>query len=305
MYEVRSAMYGFSIYDSRSTNFDIRYSIFDVRLRENIKTMKEKRIEKTFANLKRKNEKALVGFLSAGDPDIKTSLKIIESMCRAGLDIMELGIPFSDPTADGPVIQRSSARALKNGLNITAVLEMTRDIRKFSEIPIILFTYYNPIHSYGAKKFYDDALSADADGVLVVDLPPEESDEMTSKWAGDELALIRLVAPTTPPERMKKIASSASGFIYLVSKTGVTGSDGLDTDDIAVHAKLLRGVTELPVCVGFGISTPDDVKRIAPHADGIVVGSAFERIIEENTGNPEIDKILGEEVLKLKKATKS
>ncbi len=266
--------------------------------------MKTKRIEKTFADLKLKNEKALVGFLSAGDPDIKTSLKIIESMCKAGLDIMELGIPFSDPTADGPVIQRSSARALKKSVNITAVLEMTRKIRMFSDIPVILFTYYNPIHSYGAEAFYNDALSAGADGTLVVDLPPEESDEMTSKWPGNELALIRLVAPTTPPERMKKIASSASGFIYLVSKTGVTGSNGLDTDDIAVNAKFLRSVTRLPVCVGFGISTPEDVRRIAPHADGIVIGSAFERIIEENLGNPDIAKILGEQVSKLKKAAK-
>lgn len=266
--------------------------------------MKANRIEKTFENLRRKNEKALVGFLSAGDPDTKTSLKIIESMCGTGLDIMELGIPFSDPTADGPVIQRSSSRALKNGVNIKTVLEMTRKIRAFSDIPVILFTYYNPIHAYGAEAFYNDALSADADGVLVVDLPPEESDEMTSNWPGDELALIRLVAPTTPPERMKKIASSASGFIYLVSKTGVTGSDGLDTDDIAVHAKLLRGVTKLPVCVGFGISTPEDVKRIAPHADGIVIGSAFERIIEENLGKPDIHEILGEYISRLKTATR-
>lgn len=265
--------------------------------------MKTNRIEKTFAGLRRKNEKALVGFLSAGDPDIRTSLKIIESMCKAGLDIMELGIPFSDPTADGPVIQRSSARALKNGVNIAAVLEMTRKIRAFSDIPVILFTYYNPIHSYGAEAFYNDALSADADGALVVDLPPEESDEMTSKWPGNELALIRLVAPTTPPERMKKIASSASGFIYLVSKTGVTGSDGLNADDISINAKLLRSVTDLPICVGFGISTPEDVKRVAPHADGIVIGSALERIIEENPGNPGINEILGEQVSRLKRAT--
>ena len=139
----------------------------------------------------------------------------------------------------------------------------------------------------------------------MVDLPPEESDEMTFRWPGNELALIRLVAPTTPPDRMKKISSSASGFIYLVSKTGVTGSDGLDTDDIAVHAKLLRSVTKLPVCVGFGISTPEDVKRIAPHSDGIVIGSAFERIIEENPGNPGIAKILGKEVKRLKTATTS
>jgi tryptophan synthase alpha chain len=266
--------------------------------------MRTNRIEDTFKDLRNRNEKALVGFLSAGDPDLKTSLKIIESMCDAGLDVMELGIPFSDPTADGPVIQRSSARALKKGVNIGTVLEMAEKIRNFSDIPIILFTYYNPVHSYGAKDFYNDALSAGADGALIVDLPPEESDEITSKWPGNELALIRLVAPTTPQRRMKKIARTASGFIYLVSKTGVTGSDGLDTKDIAVHAKLLRSVTKLPICVGFGISTPEDVKKIAPHADGIVIGSAFERVIEEKAGNPKLPEILGKEVKRLKAATK-
>ncbi|MBA3036236.1 MAG: tryptophan synthase subunit alpha [Desulfobacterium sp.] len=266
--------------------------------------MKTKRIDKTFEELKQKKEKALVGFLSAGDPDLNTSLKIIESMCAAGLDIIELGIPFSDPTADGPVIQRSSARALKKGITIKTVLEMTRKIRTYSDIPIILFSYYNPIHSYGAKAFYNDSVSSGADGVLVVDLPPEESDEMTSKWPGNELALIRLIAPTTPIERMKKIAQESSGFLYLVSKTGVTGSAGLDTQEVTVNSRLLGSITNLPICVGFGISEPEDVRKIAPDVDGIVVGSAFERIIEENLNNPNLDQILGEKVSKLKAATK-
>lgn len=266
--------------------------------------MNIKRIDKTFDTLKQKNEKALVGFLSAGDPDIDTSLKIIEAMCKAGLDVLELGIAFSDPTADGPVIQRSSARALKKGITIKKVLEMTKKIRTFSDIPIILFSYYNPILSYGAEAFYNDSISVGADGVLVVDLPPEESDEMTSKWPGNELALIRLIAPTTPLERMKKIAESASGFLYLVSKTGVTGSDGLDTGEVTANSKLLGSVTNLPICVGFGISEPEDVRKIAPDVDGIVVGSAFERIIEENLNNPKLDTILGEKVSKLKTATR-
>ncbi len=266
--------------------------------------MKTKRIDKKFEELKQNKEKALVGFLSAGDPDLNTSLKIIEAMCAAGLDVMELGIPFSDPTADGPVIQRSSARALKKGITIKTVLEMTRKIRTFSDIPIILFSYYNPIYSYGAEAFYNDSVSSGADGVLVVDLPPEESDEMTSKWPGNELALIRLVAPTTPLERMKKIAQESSGFLYLVSKTGVTGSAGLDTQKVTVNSRLLASITDLPICVGFGISEPEDVRKIAPDVDGIVVGSAFERIIEENLNNPDLDKILGEKVSKLKAATR-
>jgi tryptophan synthase alpha chain len=170
-------------------------------------------------------------------------------------------------------------------------------------MPIILFSYYNPIYAYGAKAFYKDALTAGADGVLVVDLPPEESDEMTSQWSGNDLALIRLVAPTTPLERMAQIAQSASGFIYLVSKTGVTGSDGLDTEDIKEKVELLRSATKLPICVGFGISTADDVAAIASIADGVVIGSAFERLIEDNLDNPDLTSILANKVHEFKKAT--
>jgi len=261
------------------------------------------RIGETFEALKQKNEKALVGFVTAGDPNISESLNIINAMCAAGVDILELGIPFSDPTADGPVIQRSSGRALAAGLTLRAVLDMTRKIRKNSEVPIILFSYYNPVHAYGNKAFCQDALSAGADGVLVVDLPPEESDEMTDTWEGDELSLIRLIAPTTPQERMKQIADSASGFLYLVSKTGVTGSDGLDTSEIALHTETLRTVASIPICVGFGISTSADVAAVASVADGVVIGSAFERLIEENPEHPDLPGLLAEKVAEFKKAT--
>ncbi len=263
------------------------------------------RIADTFETLRQKKEKALVGFVTAGDPDISESLTIITAMCEAGLDILELGVPFSDPTADGPVIQRSSVRALARGMSLRTVLEMTREIRKkFEEIPIILFSYYNPIYAYKSTAFYNATVEAGADGLLVVDLPPEESDEMTDTWPGKELSLIRLIAPTTPVERMKHIAGSASGFFYLVSKTGVTGSDGLDTGDIALHTKNLRSVTSLPICVGFGISTPEDVAAVASVADGVVIGSAFERLIENNMDKPELASILAENVRKYKEATK-
>lgn len=262
------------------------------------------RIDKTFEDLRQKKEKALVGFITAGDPNISDSFSIIKAMCKSGLDILELGISFSDPTADGPAIQRSSARALKQGINLRAVLEMTGRLREETSIPIILFSYYNPVYAYGAKAFYNDALAAGADGVLVVDLPPEESDEMTSQWPGDELDLIRLVAPTTPLKRMAQIAQSASGFIYLVSKTGVTGSDGLDTEDIKDKIGSLRSATKLPICVGFGISTADDVAAIALVADGVVIGSAFERLIEDNLDNPDIVSVLANKVAEFKKATK-
>ena len=239
------------------------------------------RIEQMFKHLKDKNEKALVGFITAGDPDQTISLDLIQTMCASGVDLLELGIPFSDPTADGPVIQRSSARALASGSKISTVLTMVSHIRRTSEIPIILFSYYNPIFAYGNAAFYQDAVAAGADGLLVVDLPPEESDEMTDTW-GDDLALIRLIAPTTPPKRMQKIAKVASGFIYMVSKTGVTGSSGLDTSTIKDMVTTLATFTSLPICVGFGVNTPEDVNAIAQCADGVIIGSAFERLIEDN-----------------------
>ncbi|MBW1866884.1 MAG: tryptophan synthase subunit alpha [Deltaproteobacteria bacterium] len=261
------------------------------------------RIEETFKRLKQNKEAGLVGFVTAGDPDIATSERIITGMCKSGLDILELGIPFSDPTADGPVIQRSSARALAQGVNIGKVLEMTAVIRKQTPVPIILFSYYNPIHAYGVEKFYHDAVTAGADGVLLVDLPPEESDEMTSQNKGYDLDLIRLVAPTTPAERMKYIAESAKGFLYLVSKTGVTGSDGLDTGDISENMRRLRLCTRLPICVGFGISTAEDVAAVAALADGVVIGSAFERLIEENLNDADLDLLLAKKAKAYKAAT--
>ena len=261
------------------------------------------RIDTTFTNLKEKGERALVGFVTAGDPDYSRSLDIVKTMCTSGLDILELGIPFSDPTADGPVIQRSSARSLENGTSLASVMTMTRELREVTDIPIILFSYYNPILAYGPVAFYDEAVAAGADGLLVVDLPPEESGEMTGLWPGDMLSLIRLVAPTTPRDRMAYIAETAAGFLYLVSKTGVTGSDGLDLAAVTANTAALKAVSSLPVCVGFGISTPEDVAAIAATADGVVIGSAFEKIIEDNMENPDLVAMMGATVKKLKAAT--
>ncbi|MFZ5562831.1 MAG: tryptophan synthase subunit alpha [Thermodesulfobacteriota bacterium] len=262
------------------------------------------RITATFKQLAEKNEKALVGFVTAGDPTIEKSRQIIAAMCEAGIDILELGVPFSDPTADGPVIQRSSERSLANGTTLKTVLDMTAELRGRSRAPIILFSYYNPVFSYGAEKFYKDARAAGADGVLIVDLPPEESDELTACWTGTDFALIRLIAPTTPPDRIAKVAADASGFIYLVSMTGVTGSAGLDTGHIAGLCNLVRGKTALPLCVGFGISTADEVTAVAKTADGVVIGSAFERLIEENINRPDIVEILARRTREYKAATK-
>ncbi|MBI9075312.1 MAG: tryptophan synthase subunit alpha [Desulfatibacillum sp.] len=261
-------------------------------------------IKNGFETLKGKNEKALVGFVTAGDPDFDRSVEIVRAMCDGGMDVLELGIPFSDPTADGPVIQRSSQRALKSGMSLVRVLEMVKIVRGFTSIPIVLFGYYNPIFRYGGKAFCQDSLAAGTDGVLIVDLPPEESAELTSQWEGADFDFIRLVAPTTGPDRMKQIADEASGFIYLVSMTGVTGSQGLDSSKVGAVIAPLKAVTDLPVCVGFGISTPDHVKAVAMVSDGVVVGSAFERLIEENLENPGLCGMVREYTQSLKDATK-
>jgi len=262
------------------------------------------RISDTFNTLSLKKETALVGFVTAGDPDIETSQRIVAAMCDNGVDILELGIPFSDPTADGPVIQRSSTRALKHRVCVKDVLEMSGKLRKHSTVPIILFSYYNPIMAYGPTDFYKDALSAGTDGLLAVDLPSEEAGELIGQWNPDEFSFIRLVAPTTGHERMQQISANASGFLYLVSTTGVTGSGGIDTTEIRAHADTLRSVTSLPICVGFGISTPEDVATISAFAEGVVIGSAFERIIEENLENPDLPEIIGRQTAAFKAATK-
>jgi tryptophan synthase alpha chain len=220
------------------------------------------------------------------------------------LDLLELGVPFSDPTADGPVIQRSSGRALAAGLDLGQVLGMIEVLRRRTQVPIIVFSYYNPILAYGAAAFHRDALNAGADGVLLVDLPPEESDELTGCWPDERLRLIRLTTPTSSPERMQRIAASASGFIYHVSKLGVTGSQGLPLAEIGRKVQALRSITRLPVCVGFGISTPQEVSAVAALCDGVVIGSAFEQLIEENIGKPELPELLAARVAALKRETR-
>jgi tryptophan synthase alpha chain len=262
------------------------------------------RIDAAFKGLAERKEKALVGFVTAGDPDPERSLALTAAMCAAGLDLLELGVPFSDPTADGPVIQRSSGRAIAAGVGLAEVLKMIAALRLSTQVPIIVFSYYNPILAYGAAAFHREALNAGADGVLLVDLPPEESDELTALWPDDGLCLIRLTSPTTPPDRMARIAACASGFIYHVSQLGVTGGGGLQPDAIAAKVRELRAITRLPVCVGFGISTPAQVAAVAESADGVVIGSAFERLIEENIDRPDLPEVLAARVAELKRATR-
>lgn len=262
------------------------------------------RLQHVFEALKDKGEGALVGFVTAGDPDPTTSIGLLRAMIDGGVDILELGVPFSDPTADGPVIQRSSARALAHGMTLEKTLQLCRALRQWSDIPVVIFSYYNPILAMGGARFYEESVRCGADAVLVVDLPPEESREFLDQWSGNALDFIRLVAPTTPPERMAAIAEDASGFLYLVSMTGVTGSAGLNLDEVSATAQRLKKVTTLPVCVGFGISQTEHVRAVCQTVDGAVVGSAFERLIEENLKAPDLAERLGRYARTLKAATR-
>ena len=240
------------------------------------------RIEERFKALKKEGRKAFVAYLTAGDPDLETTAKLIPALEAAGVDILEIGVPFSDPTADGPVIQAASRRALKRGATLAKILAMIAGLRRFSGIPIVLFGYYNPILSYGPERFAADAAACGVDGILVVDLPPEEAEELRRFTDPAGLAFITLIAPTTDPKRAGKILRRATGFVYYISVTGVTGTAVPRPDDVRRDVERLREMTALSIVVGFGISTPAQAAAIAPLADGVVVGSALVRLIGEN-----------------------
>jgi len=233
------------------------------------------RIAKTFDELRASGRKGFIPFVTAGDPDLATSLSIIDTLAEEGADIIELGVPFSDPMADGPMIQASSQRALANGVKLGDVLEMARDFRSRFETPLILFGYLNPFIQYGIDRFRDDAGSAGIDGILVTDIVDNEAAEMSDLLAEKDIDLISLVAPTTTDERLEKIVAHARGFIYAVSRAGVTGA----RDELSSTAETLvtrvRKFTDLPVAVGFGISTREQVESTWKYADAAVVGSAI------------------------------
>ena len=240
------------------------------------------RIANTFNALRAQGEKALVIYLTAGDPSLEVTKEIALGLDAAGVDCLEIGVPFSDPTADGPIIQAASQRALRNGTTLSAILDMIESIRTVSEIPVVLFGYYNPILSYGTERFAARAKETGVDGILVVDLPPEEAHELRQYTDPQGIDFISLIAPTTGTERMKMIASDASGFLYYISITGVTGTAKPQVEEVAKDIQRIRTVTELPLIVGFGISTPQQASQIAPYADGIVIGSAVVQMIEEH-----------------------
>ena len=234
------------------------------------------RIDARFAQLKREGRSAFVAFLMAGDPDPATSLAIIKAMPKAGSDIIEIGMPFTDPMADGPSIQASGLRALKGGMTLKKTLELVRGFRKDDDAtPLVLMGYYNPIYIYGVDKFLADAKSAGVDGLIIVDLPAEEDDELCVPALKAGLNFIRLATPTTDDKRLPAVLANTSGFVYYVSITGITGAAAADSKVAGDAVARIKRHTKLPVCVGFGIRTPETARAIAERADGAVVGTAL------------------------------
>lgn len=259
------------------------------------------RISEKFNALREKKEKALIVYLTAGDPSLAVTKELILSLEAAGADILEIGVPFSDPTADGPVIQAAAQRALKNGATLAGILEMIGEVRKVSQIPIVLFGYFNPIFAYGVEKFARMAAGKGVDGVLVVDLPPEEAQELRQYTDTAGIDFIFLIAPTTGAKRARQIADQAAGFLYYVSITGVTGTAAPKIADIKTAVAKLRKFTKLPVAVGFGITNPEQAREIGKTADGVVIGSALVRLIDENRNNPDLLKIVTDYTRAIKK----
>jgi tryptophan synthase alpha chain len=259
------------------------------------------RIDATFARLRERGERALMPYFSAGDPSLAMTRRLVVAAERAGADVIELGVPFSDPIADGPVIQRAGARALAAGASLARVLELVAALRADGvRLPIALMTYYNPVLAFGLKSFARTAVDAGADGVIVPDLPYEEADPLRAEAEPAGLDLVQFVAPTSPPSRVKTIGRLARGFIYVVSVLGITGERHALPPGLGAQIRTLRLVTTKPVCVGFGVSTPEQVGAVGTLADGVIVGSAIVRLIERHAGDPALLDEVGKFVAALK-----
>ena len=256
------------------------------------------RIDEVFRQLKQKGEKALIPFITAGDPDLDTSRKLALEIAARGADLLELGIPFSDPLADGPTIQAASTRALKNGVHFTDVLTLAGKLRRDTDIPLILMGYYNPILRYGLEKAARDAAQQGVDGFIIPDLPPEEADSWRGTARDAGVSTIFLAAPTSG-ERIRTLGRLTQGFLYYVSVTGITGARTQLPRELIRELEEVRGLVKCPVAVGFGISTPEQVKNLATHVDGVVVGSAIVQQVAQFSG-PETIKGIGDFIAALK-----
>ncbi len=260
------------------------------------------KIARKFDQLALKNEKAFIAFVMAGDPDLETSFQVIESLPAAGVDIIEIGMPFTDPMADGPTIQLAGQRALNAGMTIEKTLKMVERFRqKDGETPIVLMGYYNPIYTMGVENFLAKAREVGVDGLIVVDLPPEEDDELCVPSHSQGIDFIRLTTPTTDDDRLKQVARNTSGFVYYVSILGITGAASANAENVRPEVKRIKAATQLPVCVGFGVKTPENAREIAKVADGVVVGSA---IVDKIAAKESLESIVGF-VEDLSKATKA
>ena len=252
------------------------------------------RIAETFARLRRTGKKGFIPFITAGDPDLETTRDLILELDQVGATVIELGVPFSDPMADGPVIQRASERALRHGFGLTEILRTVSEVRKQTGVPIVLFSYFNPLLQFGPGPFASAAREAGIDGVLVTDLIPEEAESWTQNLLQHGLDPIFLVAPTTSDKRLAGIAQQARGFIYAISRAGVTGERDEMTRDAEILVRRIRSVSDLPVAVGFGISTAEQVRAVWRFADAAVVGSAIVKQIESLDNSPDLVKRVGE-----------
>ena len=245
------------------------------------------RIKNTFEELASENRAALITFITAGDPNMDTSMQILDALPEAGADLIELGMPFTDPMADGPTIQLSSQRALRSGHNTHRTLEMVENFRRQNQhTPIILMGYFNPIYTYGISKFCQDASTAGVDGLIVVDLPPEEDEQLRKRAKTSDIDFIRLTTPTSDTKRLPRLVTDASGFIYHVSVAGITGAHTAKQESLRKSLSQIRKHTDLPIAVGFGIKTPEDVMKISKLADAAVVGSAIVQKIADGSDSP-------------------
>lgn len=239
------------------------------------------RIEQRIQDLKSKQQKALVAFVTAGDPSLDATRDIFQVLEENGVDIVELGVPFSDPLADGPVIQAASQRSLKSGTTLKKIIGLVADLRATSQLPIVLMTSYNPVFVYGEERFVHDAVSAGVDGVIIPDLPPEEAGAFQDFANREGLRVIYLLAPTSTPDRVKMITEKSRGFIYYISLTGVTGMKGKFSEDLAARVREVKKVTTHPVMIGFGISGPEEARQASQVSDGVIVGSAIVKLIDQ------------------------
>lgn len=263
------------------------------------------RISQTFDQLQQKGEKALIPYIMAGDPSLSETESLVLALERSGADLIELGVPFSDPIADGPVIQKAAERALHSGTSLRRILTLVRSLRTKTQIPLILMAYYNTILAMGEAPFCREAVAAGVDGVIIPDMPPEEAEPLWKASESEGPCLVFLLAPTSTSTRKAQVIHRTRGFIYYVSLTGITGAKLQDLNNVRVNVEGIRKKTRKPIAVGFGISTPDDARQVAEFADGVIVGSAFVRLIGESTQNPDFIERVGQFTRELKEAIRS